>query len=578
MTNLKVALLSSCTIELLERPFSAALERRGFSPAFWTGGFGQYRQDILDARSPLYGFAPDIVALYLDGEDQFQELLANPFAMDAKARLEFASNRAAEIQSLVDTLAERLPRATILLNSASAPPLSALTGLEYNSEFGVQDAIGEYNRRLGSIARAGNNAIVVDTAALEAALGSSRWRDARMWYLARLRFSRQALESLADAYTAAICGRLGRIRKCIAVDLDNTLWGGIIGEDGFDGIRLGEDGIGRAFVEFQDELLNLYRKGILLAICSKNNPQDALDVIRRHPGMRLREEHFAAVRINWEDKASNLRALAEELNIGLDSFVFIDDNPVERTWVSQSAPEVLVPDWPTEPADYKRTLLSLAAQQFFKPSITAEDRKRGEAYKAQAARRTLESSGASVEDFYRALEMRARIGRADSFTIPRIAQLTQKTNQFNLTTRRYTEPDVRAASADASTEVFWLELNDRFGPSGIVGVLILKSRESGEWLIDTFLLSCRVMGRTVENAFLASVVQEVGATRLVGEFRPTAKNTPVRDLYERLGFAHVRDDGEAKIWALDDAGARLDVPEWFDVSFVREASAVPGGN
>lgn len=579
MTNLRVALLSSCTIELLERPLAAALGHRGFSPAIWTGGFGQYRQDILDDRSPLYAHAPDVVVLHLDGEDVLQELLRNPFAMDAEARVGHAIERAAEVGSLVEVLTERLPKATIILNTISAPPVSALTGLEYNSEFGIQDAVTEYNRRLGRLASggAGSSVIVLDTAALEQSLGSSKWRDSRMWYLARLRFSRQALQVLADAYTAAICGRLGRTRKCIALDLDNTLWGGIIGEDGFDGIRLGEDGIGRAFVEFQEELLNLYRKGVLLAICSKNNPQDALQVIRQHPGMRLREEHFAAVRINWEDKASNLRALAEELNIGLDSFVFIDDNPVERTWVSQSIPEMLVPEWPAEPADYKTTLLALAAKEFFKPRITAEDRKRGEAYQAQAARRKLESSGASVEDFYRALEMRARIGRANSFTIPRIAQLTQKTNQFNLTTRRYSEPEIRAASADAGTEVFWLELNDRFGPSGIVGVLILKNLDAGDWLIDTFLLSCRVMGRTVENAFLAAVVQETGASRLVGEFVPTAKNAPVRDLYERLGFAHVRDDGETRIWALDDARARLDVPEWFEISLVREETTTAAG-
>jgi len=564
MTQLRVALLSSCTIEVLERPLAAALRERGFEPSFWISGFGQYRQDALDPASGLYQHDPNVVLLYLDAEDLFRQLLQNPFANVGDARRAEGRRVADDIASLVDAIRSRLPKATVVVNTTALPPLNAVTGLEFNSEFGVQDAVAEYNAGLVAFAAARNDVIVLDAAGLAASVGFSRWRDSRMWYLARLRLSKPALEALASGYASTIAARLGKTKKCVAVDLDNTLWGGIVGEDGFDGIKLGEDGLGLAFAEFQEELLNLYRKGILLAICSKNNPDDALQVIRNHPGMRLREEHFAALRINWEDKASNLRALAEELNIGLDAFVFVDDNPVERSWVKQSAPEVVVPEWPTDPVDYKSALLQLSARYFPKLGITAEDRKRGEVYQAQAARRKLESSGATIEEFYHALEMRVRVGRADSFTIPRIAQLTQKTNQFNLTTRRYTEAEIRAASEDERTEVFWLDLNDRFGPSGLVGVLILKQDAPGEWNIDTFLLSCRVMGRTVENAFLAAAAREAGATCLVGEYAPTAKNSPVKDLYARLGFAHVRDVGERRVWRLADA-AKLEIPPWFQV-------------
>jgi FkbH-like protein len=571
MTPLRVALLSSCTIEVLERPLAAALRERGFEPSFWISGFGQYRQDVLDPASGLYQQDPNVVLLYLDAEDLFREQLQNPFATLGEARRDAGRRAAADVASLVDTITSRLPKATVVVNTSAVAPLNALTGLEYNSEYGIQDAVAEYNAAIGALAGRGG-AVVLDAAALAANVGFSRWRDARMWYLARLRLSRAALEALAAGYGSIISARLGKIKKCVAVDLDNTLWGGIIGEDGFDGIKLGEEGIGLAFAEFQEELLNLYRKGILLAICSKNNPDDALQVIRHHPGMRLREEHFAAVRINWDDKASNLRAMAEELNIGLDAFVFIDDNPVERSWIMQSAPEVIVPEWPADPVDYKAALLQLGARYFPKLGITSEDRKRGELYQAQAARRKLETSGTSLEEFYRALDMRVRVGRADSFTIPRIAQLTQKTNQFNLTTRRYTEAEIRAASEDDRTEVFWLDLDDRFGPSGVVGVLILKEAAAGEWNIDTFLLSCRVMGRTVENAFLAAAAREVGATRLVGEYAPTAKNAPVKDLYARLGFAHVRDVGDTRVWRLDSAD-RLEVPPWFQVDRVVPATS-----
>jgi len=574
MTQLRVALLASCTVEVLERPLGAALRERGFEPSFWISGFAQYQQDVLNPASGLYAHEPNVVLVYLDAEDLFRDLIKNPFAQLAEARKETAGRIASEVAALVDTVSQRLPGATIVLNTTAVSPLNALTGLEFNSEYGIQDAVGEYNRAIAAFARTRPEVVILDAASLAAAVGFSRWRDDRLWYLARLRVSRHALDALASGYASILAARLGKIKKCIALDLDNTLWGGIIGEDGYEGIKLGEDGIGLAFAEFQDELLNLYRKGVLLAVCSKNNSEDALQVIRNHPGMRLRDEHFAALRINWEDKASNLRALAEELNIGLDAFVFIDDNPVERSWVKQSAPEVVVPEWPTDPVDYKTALVQLEGRWFPKLGITAEDRKRGEVYQAQAARRQLASSETSIEEFYRALEMRVRIGRADAFTIPRIAQLTQKTNQFNLTTRRYSEAEIRAATDDDQTEIFWLELNDRFGPSGVVGVLILKEGEgtSGEWHIDTFLLSCRVMGRTVENAFLAAAARETNASRLVGEFTPTAKNAPVKDLYQRLGFTHSHDVGDRRVWLLDEPG-RLEMPSWFQVTIDRPAAA-----
>jgi FkbH-like protein len=341
------------------------------------------------------------------------------------------------------------------------------------------------------------------------------------------------------------------------------LWGGLAGEDGLEGVKLGEQGAGLAFAEFQGELLNLYRKGFLLALCSKNNPQDALAIIRDHPSMRLREEHFAAMQINWEDKATNIRAIAEELNIGLDSLIFLDDNPAERAWVKQSIPEVLVPDWPTDPSEYKTKLLELSDRYLHKLKLTAEDKKRGETYQAQAERKKLVESAGSLEDFYRGLEMKAKIGLADSFSIPRIAQLTQKTNQFNVTTRRYSEAEIRAFSEDSNHSVWWLDLDDRFGPNGIVGVLILKRDSKQTWRIDTFLLSCRVMGRTVENAFLATVSREIGAQRLIGEYRSTPKNTPVKELYRTLGFQAAEQTPEAQFWEMDLAAGCLDVPAWF---------------
>jgi FkbH-like protein len=564
MTDLRIALLSTSNIELLQTHLSKAFDARGLRTVFWVGGFGQYAQEVLDPASGLYTHDPAFVVLNLDGADLFKELLNNPFESSKEARRELALHRAKEVAAIVDTISARLPPATVLVNTISSDPLNSLVGLEYNSEYGVQDAVNIYNTELAALAQRVSNVVIIDLASLAAKVGFDNWHDARMWYLARSRWSTRALRTLAESYTAIICARLGRIKKCVVVDLDNTLWGGLAGEDGLEGVRLGEQGVGLAFAEFQLELLNLYRKGILLAISSKNNPEDALAIIRNHPSMRLREEHFAALRINWDYKASSLRSLAEELNIGVDSLVFLDDNPVEREWVRQTAPEVLVPDWPADPSEYKKALLELSVRHLQKLGITAEDRKRGEIYQAQAERRKLGKSAGSIEDFYRGLEMRARIGVADAFSIPRVAQLTQKTNQFNLTTRRYTEAEIRSMAEDPNCSVWWLDLADRFGPNGIVGVLILRRESEKIWKIDTFLLSCRVMGRTVENAFLTTVAQELGARKLIGEFLPTAKNTPVKDLYSRLGFRPLPQGSDNQFWVLDLSGAPMAPPSWFE--------------
>jgi FkbH-like protein len=565
MTDFRLALLSSCTVEFLREPLSAALKKYSIGTSIWIGGFGQYRQDILDPASGLYKHEPSVILFYLDGADLFQELLEHPFDNSSEARRELARNRAEQVAALCETLAEKLPRTTVLLNTVAVDPLNPFVGLEYNSDYGIQEPVAIYNAEISALARRLPTLTVVDVASLAASVGFQNWHDSRMWYLTRSRWSRTALQALAERYAAAISGSRGRNRKCVVVDLDNTLWGGVVGEEGLEGLTLGEDGIGRSYVEFQIELVNLQRKGVLLAICSKNNPEDALNVIRNHPAMRLREDHFAAMRINWEDKASNIQALADELNIGTDSFVFLDDSAVERSQVRQTLPEVLVPDWPADPSGYKTALLEISARHFYKVGMTAEDRRAGEVYRAQAERRKLETSATSLEEFYSTLGMRARIGRADAYTIPRIAQLTQKTNQFNLTTHRYSEADISSMSQDPDSAVWWLDLTDRFGPNGVVGVLILRRGRQDIWRIDTFLLSCRVMGRTVENAFLAVVAEEMGATELIGEYRPTAKNVAVRELYRRLGFVALREEPGAEFWELKLTDGLLKTPAWFEI-------------
>jgi FkbH-like protein len=568
--ELRLALLASSNLDLLEKPLTDRLVEKGFSPKIWNPGFNQYRQAILDPSSGLYKEKSEAILLLLDAADLFASCLAHPYNHSIEDIPAIVESTKEEVSSLVRTIAAHLSSATVFLNTLSSSDLSGTYhGLEYNSGFSFRQIVASYNAGLRELTRNFAHVVIVDVEALVEAVGAECWHDPRLWYLGRIRLSSRAHGLLASEYANYIAACWGDVRKCIVLDLDNTLWGGIIGEDGMTGIQIGYEGIGLAFVDFQRELLNLQQKGILLAICSKNNPDDAYEVIRNHPAMVLREEHFATAQINWNDKAENIHDIARQLNIGVDSLVFIDDNPVERQRVREAVPEVVVPEWPHDPCYYKRALCQIAGEYFLKFDVTDDDRRRGEMYHAQAERKRLEESSGNLDAFFRSLQMKLTISTVDSQTLPRVAQLTQKTNQFNLTTRRYTESEIAAMSADVGCRVYWLKLEDRFGPNGIVGVLILRKQSAEWWHIDTFLLSCRVIGRTVEDALLGYAVRdlkELGATCITGEYIPTAKNGIVENLYGKLDFTPKDSDENRTTWALDLNQKSITVPEWFEIT------------
>jgi FkbH-like protein len=350
--------------------------------------------------------------------------------------------------------------------------------------------------------------------------------DYRQFYLGDIRVALDFIPYLAEDLMGYIKPVLGINRKCIVLDLDNTLWGGVVGEDGFEGIKLGQDPIGVAYVEFQQHLLSLFHRGIILAINSKNNPEEALKVIKQHPNMVLREENFASVRINWNDKFSNMKEIAEELNIGLDSIVYFDDDPVNRELMSKIMPEVLTVDLPDDTSQYSSILTSM--NDFNVLKITNEDTKRGQMY-SQRKRFEIEKALGSLDNFLSQLNLKVKIKKADEFTIPRIAQLTLKTNQFNLTTRRYQEEDIKKFSQDTNMIVGCAQIEDKFGDNGITGVFIINKNSSSDWTIDTFLLSCRVMGRGVEDAIMGHIINEAikeGVLTIKGQYIPTKSNKP----------------------------------------------------
>jgi FkbH-like protein len=567
---LRLALLAGSNLDLLEKSLTARLSEKGFEATIWNPGFNQYRQAILDPSSGLYQEKSEAILLFLDAADLFAGCIAHPFDHSIEEIPAIVEAARTDIAALVGTIAERLPSATVFLNTLHSADLGGTYhGLEYNSGFSFRQIVASYNTSLRELARGSSHAVIVDVEALVMEAGIERWHDPRLWYLGRIPLSAQAHELLTSEYANFIAARWGAVRKCIVLDLDNTLWGGVIGEDGMTGIQLGHEGIGLAFVDFQRELLNLRQKGILLAICSKNNAEDAYEAIRNHPAMVLREEDFAAAEINWNDKAENIREIARRLNIGVDSLVFIDDSPVERQRVREAVPEVAVPEWPQDPCESKRALGRVAGEYFLKFNISEDDRRRGEMYHAQAERERLAENSGNLEDFFRSLQMKIAIGKADYETLPRVTELTQKTNQFNLTTRRYTESELAAISAEEGYRVYWLKLEDRFGPNGIIGVLILRRVSKEQWSIDTFLLSCRVIGRTVEEALLGYAVRELkelGATGITGEYIPTAKNGMVANLYDKLGFTLIDSNEKRTRWMLDLNRKSIAVPAWFEIA------------
>ena len=323
------------------------------------------------------------------------------------------------------------------------------------------------------------------------------------------------------------------MKKCIVLDLDNTLWGGIVGEDGFDGIQLSLSGLGAAFVAFQQALLDLHDRGVMLAINSRNNFEEAMEVIRSHPNMILKEPHFAAMRINWNDKAENLMALAQELNIGLDSMVFLDDDPLNRALIRTVLPEVEVPELPANPSNYAKFLLSL--RYFNSTAITDEDKMRGNLYVTERLRREAEKSFGSQEEFLQSLGLELQIHVDDSASLSRLAQLTEKTNQFNVNKQPLTEKEIKKLIASSRHQVWHGHLMDRFGDYGITNLAIAEHKKD-RWKIGQFLMSCRVIGRGVEEAFLsamAGLAQSRRINKLEIKFVSTEKNKPAEEFVKK---------------------------------------------
>ena len=535
--KIKVAILSSFTINGLEEALRVKCAESDITCATYLCGYGQYNQDILDQSSKLYEFSPDITFMIIDTRSVLSTLFYTPYTIPANDRRTYIDKRVADFVNLVKTFKNRTGSKLVLTN-CSIPTYSPYGICEIRTEYGLKEMVYDFNARLSDAFRSDPQVFLFDFNSFVAKYGEINVLDYRQFLVGDIKVSLSYIPHLAEELMGYVKANLGVNRKCIVLDLDNTLWGGIIGEDGFDRIDLSLKPPGMAFMEFQRVLLALYQRGVILAINSRNNEDEALRAIRDHPFMVLREEHFATMKINWSDKISNMKEIAQELNIGLDSIVYFDDDPINRELMSKAIPQIKTIDLPDDPSLYASTLMQI--NDFNTLVMTNEDRKRGEMYREEHKRTELKRSSSNLEDFLKQLEIRVTMKKANNFTIPRIAQLTLKTNQFNLTTRRYQEEDVETLAQDHTKLIGCAQTQDKFGDNGITGVYIVnKNHVDKEWFIDTFLLSCRVMGRGIEDAmmgYILSKAKEEGVIKVKAEFIPTKKNKPCEQLLPNFGF------------------------------------------
>ena len=425
-------------------------------------------------------------------------------------------------------------------------------------DYRLRKAISEYNLALYSMGEQYANVKVVDFGEFLRRYPSSELMDWKFYFISQMGISPKLTKDFQAWWQQKMDSIALKRKKCIVLDLDNTLWGGVLGEDGISGIKIGGDYPGKAFLFFQESLLELSKTGVILTVCSKNTEQDVLEVWEKNPFMVLRKEHFAAWRINWKDKATNILDLAEELNIGMDSMVFVDDSPTERELIRQVLPMVEVPDFPVQPYKLPVFFKQLVETYFKVYSVTGEDAGKTAQYHANALRIQNQRKFVSHAEFVNSLGIQITIEEANEFNIPRIAQMTQKTNQFNLTTRRYTDADVRRF-LEMGWRVWCLSVADRFGNQGITGCVMVE-----ECRIDTLLLSCRILGLGIEFAFVKTVLRllkEAGYDKLKAEYVPTTKNAQVSDFYDRCGFSLISENNGTKQYDVSLADSDLTIEE-----------------
>jgi FkbH-like protein len=550
----RIAVLGSFTLD----PFISFLRVEGARAGLWIdcylAGYGQYVQELLSSDSQLYRFQPHVTFIAIDGDVLWnQRWSENPPRRNEPVVGELLGPLFAGLDAF-----EQQGSGILVVNDFALPRASTEGVNAFRTKTTFAHLVAHANKHLRLRLASRDHSFLFPLADVVAQIGRTQAFNWRTHYRGHVTWSDSLMSAVARRYVGFAQAALGHAVKCIVLDLDNTLWGGVLGEDGPAGIALGPEWPGREFLDLQRELLDLERQGVLLTICSKNNEEEALQVLREHPHMLIREEHLAAHRINWRDKAANIRELAAELNLGIDHMLLIDDSAHEREWVRRQLPEMHVPELPSDPSFYADWVASL-------PSVivlhqTAEDILRTSQYQQHRHREQYRQRVGSMEDFLRGLELRVQIAEVDDATMSRVVQLLAKTNQFNLTTRRHDEASIRRQVTAGAWRVYTMRVSDRFGDFGLTGVAIAVPGPK-VWHLDSFLLSCRVIGKSVESALLAAVARDArrsGAESLTAEYLDSGRNRVAADFLANHGFV-AEPEGQFRR-SLTDQGPAW--PEW----------------
>jgi len=541
--DLRIAYLGSHTIEPLPQYVSVAAATQGISLAAHIGDFNQYYQEVLGASQGLNAFDPQIIMLFLS----LRELAP-------RVDLEFSTldqaGRQAEFDAIVShvtewaELAVKATSASLLIANFVTPAVRRAGIADLQDHGGETEFVMRLNLELMSRFAGNPRVHLFDADGVLSRYGKARALNPTMYYLARMPWHEGVLPHLADEVVRYLYAHLGRTKKCLVLDLDNTLWGGVLGEDGPEGVEIGPgSAVGEAFLAFQHAIVRLKNRGVMLAANSKNNDEDVRELFRLRSDMPLKLEDFAALRINWQNKHDNLLAIAAELNIGIDSLVFVDDNPAECALIEEMLPDVDVVRLPEDPADYADLLQDLVA--FEKLGITDEDRAKASQYQQQRQRAEHRDAVGDIDSYLASLETRIRIRPATDANQVRIHQMFAKTNQFNLTTKRYAPADIERFITDTKFVLRTIDATDRFGALGIIG-LYLVDLSDGLPRIDSFLMSCRAIGRGIETAVMNTIKEELlleaGHEALLADFVPTKKNAPARNFYASQGLEKIAED------------------------------------
>ena len=544
-----IAVVGSSTLAHLVPGLRVAAARRGIWADVYVADYGQYYQEIEWSGSGLWAFNPKVILIALDA----RHLFGGPLALSTSASdaIEQTLDRCEALWRLARE------RGVHVIHQTAMPVLPALAGSnEHRVDWSPNRMVQVYNEGLRERADM-TNIDLLDLGPAIAADGLRQWHDHALWHRAKQEVTARAAPCWGDLAFRIIAARGGHSAKCVVLDLDNTLWGGVIGDDGLAGIVLGQGSpAGEAHLALQAYAKGLAKRGIILAVCSKNDEANALEPFLKHPDMILRREDITCFVANWDDKATNLRRIAAQLDIGIDSLLFVDDNPFERALVRRELPDVMVPELGEDPSNYVDTI---AASGWLEAvSVTSDDLARTGQYQANAQREKVKNTITDMDAYLNSLSMKLRWRGFDPGGVSRIAQLINKSNQFNLTTRRYSEAEVEAVMNDPAAIHLQLRLSDSFGDNGMISVLIARCDEGREAIIDTWLMSCRVLGRGVETAALDLLVEQArerGFSRLVGRYLPSAKNSMVAEHYQKLGFTQIeRGDDGSSLWQLDLSG------------------------